>query len=239
MTGSTAGSSTGLDPSQLPEGLARFVNRGPPPPPGEQCEMCAVPIGEEHSHVVNLTERDLLCTCRACYLLFDRQGAAGGKYRAVPERYRYEPDFAISAAQWDELQIPVGLAFFFYNSTLEQTVSFYPSPAGATESLLPLQTWEDVMTTNGDAVHTEPDVEALLLRRITGPPGDGGDGSPDSAGNGGVRFECYLVPIDACYELVGRVRKHWRGFHGGEEVWQEIEDFFGRLQEHSRPLGKG
>jgi hypothetical protein len=32
--------------------------------------------------------------------------------------------------------------------------------------------------------------------------------------------------IDACCELVGRVRRHWKGFSGGDEAWSEIETFF-------------
>ena len=30
--------------------------------------------------------------------------------------------------------------------------------------------------------------------------------------------ECHLVPIDACYEFVGRLRMLWRGFDGGQDV---------------------
>ncbi len=221
---------TNPDPDQLPEGLARFINRAPPAPPGERCELCSETLGEEHSHLVDLEGRGLLCTCRPCYLLFVPEGASQGRYRAVPDRYRYKPDFAMSSAQWDELQIPVGLAFFFYNSTLEQTVTFYPSPGGATESLLPLDTWQEVLAANPEVDDTEPDVEALLLRRL-----DGAHAGPTEQ----TGFECYLVPIDACYELVGIVKQHWKGFDGGQEVWQEIEAFFARLREHARLVGVG
>ncbi len=40
-----------------------------------------------HSHIVNIESRSLMCACRACYLLFTQQGAAQGKYKAVPDRY--------------------------------------------------------------------------------------------------------------------------------------------------------
>ena len=36
----------------------------------------------------------------------------------------------------------------------------------------------------------------------------------------------YLVPIDACYEFVGRLRMLWRGFDGGQEVREYIDEFF-------------
>jgi hypothetical protein len=50
-------------------------------------------------------------------------------------------------------------------------------------------------------------------------------------------FECFLVPIDACYELTGIVRRRWRGFDGGEEARRDIDAFFGALREKSRPAG--
>ena len=54
--------------------LLRIAASGPAQPAGERCEMCAEPIGEEHQHVVNLESRSLMCTCRACYLLFTDRG---------------------------------------------------------------------------------------------------------------------------------------------------------------------
>lgn len=198
-----------------PEGLKRFLNR-PKKRAGEHCEMCSEPIPDQHSHVVNVETRHLLCTCRACYLLFTHRGAGQGKYLAVPDRYLYDPDFAITIGQWDTLQIPVSMAFFFKNSVLDRITAFYPSPAGATESLLPLGAFEDIMTANPQFAGVVPDVEALLLRRDDN------------------RTSCYLVPIDACYELVGRVKMHWRGFSGSEDVWREIDEFFGALRQRGR-----
>jgi hypothetical protein len=107
------------------------------------------------------------------------------------------------------------MAFVFQNSSLGRFVTFYPSPAGATESLLPLETWQEVMEANPAFGSIAPDVEALLLRRTDG------------------RFECYLAPIDASYELVGLVRLHWKGFDGGERVWTEIDAFFSQLRQRS------
>ena len=39
--------------------------------------------------------------------------------------------------------------------------------------------------------------------------------------------EAHLVPIDACYELVGLLRQVWRGFDGGQEARARIETWFG------------
>ena len=188
----------------------------------ERCEMCTAPIDEHrHSHVVHLEQRSLLCTCRPCALLFTELGAARGRYRAVPDRYLRDPALAFTEVQWDELQIPVRMAFFFHNSDLDRPLAFYPSPAGATESLLPLDAWRGGLggTRLGRAL--EPDVEALLLHQVE---------------NG---TECLLVPIDACYELVGLVRTHWKGFDGGAEAWERIGAFFTDLAGRARELPPG
>jgi uncharacterized protein DUF5947 len=201
------------------EALRRLMNREPARRGEEVCEMCARPIPPAHAHVVNTETRSLLCACRYCYLLFTREGAGNGKYRAVPERYRYDPGFALSESQWESLQMPVRIAFFFHNSSLRKVVAFYPSPAGATESLLDLGAWRSLVEENRILEGLEPDVEALLVY-----------GRRDGA------FQCFVVPIDACYELTGRVKRSWRGFDGGEEVWKEIEDYFTALRARSRNL---
>lgn len=185
---------------------------------GERCEMCGEDIASEHGHVASLGERRLLCTCRACYLLFTQEGAGGRRLRAVPERYRLASEFAISQEQWDELAIPVDLVFLFQQGALDEAqaaslVACYPSPAGATESELDLHLWSDLAAQNPVLADAQPDVEAVLVRR-----------------RGPGRYDCFLVPIDACYELVGIVRMHWRGFQGGPEVWRRIDEFFGELR---------
>lgn len=182
--------------------------------------MCTEPLGESrHGHVVDLEHRRILCTCRPCYLLFTPEGAGGTRFAAIPERYRYDPDFAISQAAWDNIGIPVRMAFFFHNSALEATTAFYPSPAGATESLLPLDEWERVLADNPEMSDAAPDVEALLVNRT------------DSG------FECFLVPIDACYQLVGIVKLNWRGFDGGTEAWEKIDGFFEELRGRGTKVG--
>lgn len=199
--------------------LRRIAESRPPVVEGERCEMCAEPIPEMHQHVVNLESRGLMCTCRGCYLLFSSEGAEQ-RYRAVPDRYLSFPDFELSPAAWDELEIPVGLAFFFTNSMLGHTVAFYPGPAGATESELPMGSWDGVVAANPALRMAEPDVEALLIRA----PG------PSTSD-----YDCHLVPIDACYELVGRLRTVWRGFDGGQDARAAMQEFFDQVGARSRP----
>ncbi|HEY2064503.1 MAG TPA: DUF5947 family protein [Gemmatimonadaceae bacterium] len=203
------------------ERLRRFLTPAPARRSGEYCEFCAEELPEQHAHVVNVEARALVCACRPCYLLFTNRGAAGGRFRAVPQRYRIARDVLVSNGQWDELQIPVGIAFFFYNSAQANTVAFYPSPAGATESLLPLGAWQEIVHANPALGMIEPDVEALLARRLAN-----------------ATIECYVVPIDACYELVGRMRRSWKGFDGGAEGWADIEAFFGSVRERAEPYGR-
>jgi hypothetical protein len=207
--------------------LRKIARSRPEPVEGLRCEMCAEPIADRHQHVVDVESRALMCTCRPCYLLFI-DASADLRYRSVPERYLTFPTFELGRPQWDELEIPVGLAFFFINSKLGHTIAFYPGPAGATESELPLGAWDAVVDRNPAITVVLPDTEALLIRA----PGD-----ERALG------ECYLVPIDACYELVGELRRVWRGFDGGQDAREQLEGFFGRVAARSRvaPLvnGKG
>jgi hypothetical protein len=204
-----------------PLAVLRRIRETPPEPQpraGERCELCADPIPDAHNHLVDLEQRNLMCSCRGCWLLFTHQGAGGGHFAAVPERYRAFPELRLAPAQWDALQIPVSVAFFFMNSTLDRVCAFYPSPAGATESLLPLDTWGELTDALPELAELVPDVEAFLVRL-------------DRATNEG---ECYLVPIDSCYDLVGQLRTRWRGFDGGQDAHDAIERYFDDVQARAR-----
>lgn len=204
----------------VPEVLGRIAGT-PGPAAAERCQMCAIEVDDAHRHVVDLDSRRLMCVCRPCYLLFTGQGA-GLRFRAVPDRYLSFPGFTLAPGRWADLEIPVGLAFFFRNSALGRTVAFYPGPAGAAESDLPLGTWDTVLADNPALTEPTPDVEALLVRVP-----DRGDPT------------CHLVPIDACYELVGRLRRVWRGFDGGHDARAELDGFFDTLTRRSRPVDAG
>jgi Family of unknown function (DUF5947) len=199
--------------------LARIKNnRQAPEPAGERCEMCSESIADEHQHVVNVAGRQLMCVCRACYLLFTDSNA-DLRYRAVPDRYLAFEDFALDRRAWEALQIPVGVAFFFTNSALGRTVAFYPGPAGACESQLDLDAWNAIRGADSRVGLLADDVEALLVRVPENDSADGEFAEPQS----------FLVPIDACYEFVGRLRMLWRGFDGGQEARQFIDSFFSQI----------
>jgi hypothetical protein len=188
----------------------------------ERCELCGAPLAPAHSHLVSVEDRALLCACRPCTLLFTHQGAGAGRLRAVSERRVYRGTLRSAIDPWELLEIPVGLAFVFESSAAGRPAAFYPGPAGATESLLPLATWRELAASHPVLATLAADVEAVLLHR-----------------NAGGETEGYLVPIDTCYELTGLVRRRWRGFDGGDEVRADVAAFFSQLRAACRPAPGG
>ena len=200
--------------------LARYARPGGADDAGERCQVCAMPLGPRHDHLVDLEARELCCACRPCALLFVEPGAARGRYRTVPDRVAYDPGFVLDEAVWRLLAIPVRLAFLFHNSRRRRWVAVYPSPAGATESEPAVEGLHELAARTPLVSAAEPDVEALLA---FGPRG-GGD------------LELLLVPITACYELVAAVRRHWRGLDGGDEARGAVNQVLAGLRGRRRPL---
>lgn len=201
------------------QGLA-LETTGPAVPEAERCELCAATVPPRHAHVVDLEERALLCACQACSLLFDRPQPA--RYRTVPDRVLVEPRLKLTTTRWAALGIPVQLAFVFYNSTLARWTAFYPSPAGPMEADVPAESLAALARESTLVRALTPDVEALLVR--------GHRGQAD--------LECFLAPIDACYDLVARVRQRWRGFDGGDDARREIDELFEGLRARARPVAQ-
>jgi Family of unknown function (DUF5947) len=186
----------------------------------ERCELCSAPIAPDHRHLLDLSDRELMCACQACTILFDRKAAGAGHYRLVPDRRLRIEDFEMGDLAWEELRLPVDMAFFFHSTKDERVMAYYPSPMGPTESLLGLEAWQALEAANPVLLTLEPDVEALLVNRAMG------------------ARQHWIVPIDQCYGLVGLIRTTWRGLTGGKEVWQEIGRFFEDLDRSSRPANR-
>jgi hypothetical protein len=181
----------------------------------EYCDLCRVAVRSEHPHLLELPQRRLLCACGACALLFS--GRSDAKFKLVPRETRRLMNFKMTNAEWDGLLIPINLAFFLQNGVDSRVTALYPSPAGATESMLSLETWSGIVQANPFLRLLQPDVEALLVNRV-------GHAREASVA------EYYIAPIDECYRLVGLIRVHWHGLSGGEEVWREIGNFFADLR---------
>jgi hypothetical protein len=183
----------------------------------ERCELCGAPIAAEHRHMLDLAKRELMCSCQACSVLFASGAASAGHYRLVPDRRLRIADLELSDLAWEELRLPVEMAFFFHSSAAGRVLAFYPSPMGPTESLLGLEAWAELERANPVLRTLAPDVEALLVNRVRGARGH------------------WIVPVDECYSLVGLIRTRWRGFTGGTEVWEELARFFETLDRRAKP----
>ncbi len=188
----------------------------------EKCELCFARLPPEHQHLVDLRTRRLVCCCLPCGLLFS--GRQSAQYRRVPLDVKSLPDFRLSDAQWESLLVPINLAFFYSPeeqgsdkgaSPARKVIAVYPSPAGPVESLLGLEAWQEIVADNPLLRDLQPEVEALLVNRLSG------------------KHLYYIVPIDECYRLSGLVRLHWRGLSGGSEVWDAVGQYFDRLKEKS------
>jgi hypothetical protein len=188
----------------------------------ERCELCSAEVGTDHPHLIEPATRKLLCSCSACAILFSGMAK---KYKRVPRRVLAMPDFRLSDGQWESLLIPISMAFFFRSTPDARVVALYPSPAGATESQLPLDTWKDIEDANPVLLEMESDVEALLVNRI-------------GHVRGFAAPEYYVLPIDECYKLVGLIRANWKGLSGGTEVWREIASFFDGLKKRATVISE-
>lgn len=179
------------------------------PAPGSACRRCGAMLPDDHPHLADIESRALECVCATCHADASSR-SRDATIRPVPRRYARASDTILTDDRWNAFDIPVGIAFVFHNSAMRRLVVSYPGPAGATESLLPTSGWERVLP------EIAPDVEALLVRRTRG------------------ARDCFIVPIDACYELAGRIRRTWSGFSGGSAAHDEIETFFERVRERCR-----
>ena len=204
---------------QVPDGLPVQLDgqRQEDPPGTERCEMCQTILDGWHGHLVDMDKRSIACACRACYLLFTHEGAAGGRYKAVPERICHDPARPLAGTDWNELQIPVAMAFFFFNSALGRVVAGYPSPGGVTECELDLEAWDRLATEYPLLGDLAPDTEAIFVHKD----------------------EVFLIPIDMCYSLVGELRMYWQGFDGGTEAREALAAFLAGLRRRAVVLERG
>ncbi len=192
----------------------RSLAKAPQQPALERCELCNLVLPPTHRHLLDMASRQVACSCDPCALLF--QNAVGGKFKLIPRDARALPDFHMTDGEWESLALPIDMAFFFYHTPNEKMSAMYPSPAGPTESLLPLTSWQELVRQNPILQNMEADVEALLVNRASN------------------AREYFIAPIDKCYELVGTIRMHWRGLSGGDEVWHAIENFFTKLRSEAK-----
>jgi hypothetical protein len=172
----------------------------------ERCDLCGDSLPAVHIHQFDPPTRRIRCACNGCAAM------PSGSWREIPRRIVALPNLRLTDMQWDDLMIPISLAFFSHSTPAKRVVALYPGPAGAAESALRLESWREIADANPELRNLEPDVEALLVNRV------------------GATREYLIAPIDECYRLVGLIRLHWRGLSGGAGVWGEIGRFFDGLR---------
>lgn len=193
------------------EALRRFT-RARAQAKREVCALCGAVLGPDHPHLLERANRRIACSCPACALLF--AGPEGGRFLRVPHRVRFLRDFAFDDAEWEQMMLPIGLAFFVRRAD-GVPAALYPSPAGVVESLLPLDACAERLAAHTELAAMEPEVEALLVNRI------------------GAEPMSFLVPIDECFRLAGLMRQNWRGLSGGPGVWAAVAGFFNELRQRA------
>jgi hypothetical protein len=191
-------------------GLRGLAQPKPPAPVSaeEQCDLCGTTVPDDHRHMLNLYERQIVCVCESCWAL--RSGDA--EFRPTGSRTLWLPDFELPEELWAQFRIPIGLAFFMHSSVTDCIVAMYPSPAGATESELHFETWNRLVELNPVLGALEADAEALIVNRMAERP----------------MFA--IAPIDRCYMLVGLVKAAWEGISGGSGMERAIETYFEELR---------
>jgi Family of unknown function (DUF5947) len=201
-------------------GLAtRPANGTPAVPPSnapeteqvERCELCGTTIPEDHRHLLHLVERQIVCSCEACWAM----RAGEGDYRPVGNRTLWLEDLDIPDDLWASFQIPIGLAFFMESTVTNCVVAMYPSPAGATESELHFDSWQRMLLLNPLLNTLEPDIEGLIVNRLAEPSAH------------------VIAPIDTCYALTGTIKASWEGISGGGAVEEAVAAFFERLHDRA------
>jgi hypothetical protein len=175
--------------------------------PAERCDLCSVEIPDDHRHLLHVDERRIVCACQPCFFLLAGQGA----YLPTGSRTVWLDDLDFPDALWHSFRIPIGLAILFRSSVTDGVVALYPSPAGATESELDLDAWQDLVGANPILGTLDADTEALVVNRLADPP------------------QHAIAPIDECYRLIGLIRTSWRGLSGGRDVEAAVARFFDEL----------
>ena len=177
---------------------------GPRTPAQERCDLCSTTIPDDHRHLIHLEERRIVCACEACWALH----SGDAEYRPTGMRTLWLEQFECDDETWGQFQIPIGLAFFMRSSLTSAVVAFYPSPAGATESELSLETWDALVGLNPVLAELDPDAEALVVNRLSDP------------------HQYVVAPIDDCYALVGLIKSRWEGISGGDALNEAVPAFF-------------
>ena len=192
----------GQRPSSPLASLRRIATRPPPDPDVESCEMCAEPIADEHRTWSTSHSRQLMCTCRACYLLFTAEAAAAAlprRARPLPVLPGLRPDPGRLGRAGDPGR--PGVLLLQLGARAGSSPSTRARP-GATESELRWSAWQRCWPPTRSST-CSPDVEALLVRGARRRP------------RARAATWCRSTPATSWSAGCGMV---WRGFDGGQDA---------------------
>jgi hypothetical protein len=174
----------------------------------QRCDLCNTTLPDDHRHMLHLVDRRIVCTCEACWALY----SGNAEYRPTGMRTVWLEGFECDEETWAGFQIPIGLAFFMRSTVTDSVVAFYPSPAGATESELNLESWAALVERNPMLEQLDTDAEALVVNRLAEP------------------HQFAIIPIDHCYALVGSIKSRWEGISGGDAIERAVPEFFAGIR---------
>jgi hypothetical protein len=169
--------------------------------------MCACAVQAQHRHALDARQGGVMCLCRPCALLFERDKASQGHYRLVPRRR-----LRLAGLMPSALGVPVGLAYFVRHPGGE-VIAHYPSPLGSATFQVDADVWQSQVAACPPLAGLTHEVEALLVNTVRGAD------------------ERWIVPIDDCFLLIALIGREWTGLSGGSHLWPQIEAFFARLKE--------
>ena len=201
----------------------RFGTGGSSFRPAARCDRCGVGLlpDPRHAHLFSYSRRSLLCACAACSAPY-REGVIGKErspaYRLVPSRVERIDALSLTQADWEELGIPVQIAFLLKN----QRENGWRLGRGRGPSRLSQPGREYGIGHPAGGV--DPPLVQLLSARAT----RAGRRSP-ARRQAPRQARYFRAPIDECYRLAGLLRSHWEGFAGGPRVGAAVDDFFAEL----------
>jgi len=73
----------------------------------ERCDLCSLELAPEHQHLLSMENRQISCACDACSILFSDNTK---RFRRVPRRGIFLPDFRLKDLPWNGLTLQKLLA---------------------------------------------------------------------------------------------------------------------------------
>ena len=164
-------------------------------PTSSAATSAAPTVPADHRHLLHLVERRIECVCESCWAL--RSGDA--EYRPTGSRTTVADRARAARRRLGELSDPdrAGLLHGLDHRRLRGRA--VPEPRRRTESELHFSSWSRMVELNPVLADLEPDIEGLIVNRLSDPP-------------------AYVIaPIDRCYALTGTIKANWEGISGGAQ----------------------